>query len=146
MSTQSANLNHKGFNPRKVISRPFFKLRFSTWEVFKNPCLKKEEILDQILRHDVGTSLSYNEINLDELSRILKQLENKIRKKNWKKLVDYHCRKQVLQNKDGSDGMKKIITPYRRGLDQKSIKAKKASNFLIPSIKDILLVSNTKGL
>ena len=116
MPTQSANLDHKGFDPRKVISRPFFKLRFSTWEVFKNPCLKKEGILDQILKNDVGTSLSFNEINLDELSRILKQLENKIRNKNWKKLVDYHCRKQVLQNQEGSNGMKKIITIDKRGL------------------------------
>ena len=81
----------KDCNGLKVVLRPCFKLRFSTWEFFKNPCLSKEDLMAQVFKSDTGDSFQLRDINSTALSKIVKQLQNKIKNKNWKKLVNFHC-------------------------------------------------------
>ena len=94
-------ISSKECNGLKVVLRPCFKLRFSTWEFFKNPCLSKEDLMTQIFKSGTGDSFQLRDINSNALLKIAKQLENKIKNKNWKKLVNFHCPIQDNGHKKG---------------------------------------------
>ena len=100
MQTQSNNqLGNAGYDKSMVIHRPCHKFRFSTWESFKAPFSKNNPILSQILKQNVGcVGPSFECLDFKPLGKILSCLENKLTKKNWQSMVNYHCFKYKEQH------------------------------------------------
>ena len=100
MQTQSNNqLGNAGYDKSMVIHRPCHKFRFSTWESFKAPFSKNNPILSQILKQNVGcVGPSFECLDIKPLGKILSCLENKLTKKNWQSMVNYHCFKYKEQH------------------------------------------------
>ena len=41
-----------GYDKNWIIPKPGYKFRFSTWETFRNPCSKNDDILSQIFKQN----------------------------------------------------------------------------------------------
>ena len=90
MSKEPPRRTSLGYDENLVIPRPCYKFRCSTWESFRNPCLKNDDVLSQVLHQNVGVSIPIETLDFQPLLILLTKLRENLARKRWQKMVEYH--------------------------------------------------------